>query len=234
MKEQQQAFLDAGQPIISVDTKKKELIGNFANRGQIWAKEPVRVNAHDFRSDAECIAAPYGVYDPKRNTGFVFVGTSSDTPEFSVDAICEWWRRNHRHYPGARKLLILADSGGSNGCRPRLFKAMLQQRLADHFGITVTICHYPTGASKWNPVEHRLFGPISNNWAGVPLTSLKLMVRLIRETRNSSGLRVQATTTQRGYKTKQRVSNQVMKTLRILHHQACPQWNYTISPRCQN
>jgi hypothetical protein len=226
-------FHDAGLPVISVDTKKKELIGNFANRGRIWAKDPIPVNAHDFRSDAQCIAAPYGVYDAERNTGFVFVGTSSDTPAFAVDAICEWWRRNHLHYPGARKLLILADSGGSNGCRPRLFKAMLQERFADRYGMAVTICHFPTGASKWNPVEHRLFGPISDNWAGVPLSSLKLLVGLIRETRNKSGLRVQARMTRRVYKPHQKVSNKTMKSLRIAHHAPCSQWNYTISPRLQ-
>ena len=224
-------FTSTGQPIISVDTKKKELIGNFANRGQLWSNAPLNVHAHDFRGDAECIAAPYGIFDPTRNSGFVFIGTSADTPTFAVDAVCCWWRCNQKHYSGAQKLLVLADSGGSNGCRSRVYKKMLQEKMADRFGIEVTVCHYPTGSSKWNPVEHKLFGPISGNWAGVPLRSLKLMVGLIKETTNDGGLTVGAKTTTKIYPKGIKVSNKEIKELALTHHDVCPKWNYTIRMR---
>jgi len=210
------------------------LIGNFANRGQIWTGDAIGVNAHDFRSDAECIAAPYGIYDVTRNTGFVFIGTSSDTPEFAVDAIRQWWLRNKKHYPRSRKLLILADSGGSNGCRPRLFKKMLQEKMADEFGIKVSVSHYPTGTSKWNPIEHKLFGPISNNWAGVPLTSLSLMIRFIRETKNKSGLSVSAILNRKTYSKGRKVSDREMIKLNIKKNEVCPKWNYSIMPRAKH
>jgi hypothetical protein len=192
------------------------------------------VNAHDFRSDAKCIASPYGIYDLTRNAGFVFVGTSSDTPEFAVDAIREWWRRNRKHYPSAKQLLILADSGGSNGCRPRLFKKMLQDRMADEFDLEIQVCHYPSGASKWNPVEHRLFGPISKNWSGVPLNSLKLMLGLIRETTNDGGLTVSASLARKTYAKGKKVTNAEMEEIQITRHEVCPLWNYTISPKTTN
>lgn len=224
-------FLAAGLPVISVDTKKKELIGNFANRGQTWAAEPIKVNAHDFPSDAKCRAAPYGVYDLTRNTGFVFVGTSSDTPEFAVAALREWWLRNREHYPEAKRILILADSGGSNSCRSRMFKKMLQETLADEFGLAVKVCHYPRGASKWNPVEHRLFSPISGNWAGVPLVSLKLLLGFIRKTTTAAGLRVNALLCRKKYRKGKKVSDREMSELLISRPEICPQWNYTIHPR---
>lgn len=207
------------------------MVGNFANRGQVWSDTPLQVNAHDFRSDAECIASPYGIYEVGRNKGFVCIGTSSDTPEFAADAIREWWLHAREIYPCATKLLILADSGGSNGCRPRLFKQQIQERLADEFGLQITVCHYPTGTSKWNPVEHRLFSAISGNWAGVPLASLNLMVGLIKDTTNKAGLSVDAVVTEKTYLTGKRVTNREMKLLNIEHHNPCPQWNYTIRPR---
>jgi Rhodopirellula transposase DDE domain len=148
-------FADAGLPIISVDTKKKELIGNFANAGATWSWTGDPVNAHDFRQDAQCRAAPYGIYDVLANRGHVTVGTSADTPLFAVDAIAGWWAKEGMwRHGGADMLLILADAGGSNGYRPRLWKLGLQEKLADRYGLMVTVCHYPTGASKWNPVEH--------------------------------------------------------------------------------
>ena len=224
-------FLSARQPVISIDTKKKELIGNFMNRGARWRRDPVSVNAHDFRQDAECIAAPYGIYDVARNHGLIYVGTSSDTAEFATDAISHWWRtQGMRHYSEARKLLILADAGGSNNCRSRLFKREVQTKLADRFGLKVTLCHYPTGASKWNPVEHRLFGPISCQWAGIPLRSLDLMLECIRDTSTSSSLRVCAKHTTKKYKKGLKVTDVEMKRIRLARHDICPDWNYTISP----
>jgi hypothetical protein len=223
-------FLNAGLPVISVDTKKKELIGDFKNAGRRWRDSSVEVHAHDFRKDARCIAAPYGVYDIGRNHGSVYVGTSADTPEFAVGAIRHWWRRQGaRHYPHGR-LLILADAGGSNNCRSRLFKREIQERLADAFQLEVTLCHYPTGASKWNPVEHRLFGPISCQWAAEPLRSLDVMLELIRDTKTNTGLRVCATTTAKRFRKGIQVSNAEMSAIRIHRHETCPVWNYTIQP----
>jgi Rhodopirellula transposase DDE domain len=179
-------------PIVSVDTKKKELVGNFANGGAVWVDQPLEVNAHDFVSEAVCRAVPYGLYDLLANRGHVVVGTSADTPDFAVDAVSRWWvQYGCKRYREAERLLILADSGGSNGCRPRLWKRRLQG-LADWYGLEVTVCHYPRGASKWNPVEHRLFSQISRNWAGVPLRTPALMLALLRGTRTEAGLQVTA------------------------------------------
>jgi len=186
-------FRSAGLPILSVDTKKKELVGNFGNPGAVWVEEPYAVNAHDFLSDAQYRAVPYGLYDVLANKGHVVVGTSADTPAFAVDAIARWWVRcGCKRYRDAGELLILADSGGSNGCRPRLWKQRLQVLLADAYDLDVTVCHYPRGASKWNPVEHRLFSQVSRNWAGEPLRSPERMLSLLRGTRTQSGLTVTA------------------------------------------
>jgi hypothetical protein len=161
----------------------------------------------------------------------VYVGTSADTADFATDAIRHWWRtQGMRHYAEADKLLILADAGGSNSARSRLFKREVQAKLADSFGLEVTLCHYPTGASKWNPVEHRLFGPISCQWAGVPLRSLDLMLEKIRDTSTETGLRVCATRTNKRYAKGVKVSNAEMKRIRLRRHEICPDWNYTISP----
>jgi hypothetical protein len=225
-------FAEAGLPILSVDTKKKELIGNFANAGAAWALAGEEVNAHDFRQDASCRAAPYGIYDWLANRGHVTVGTSADTPAFAVDAIAGWWSREGvRRYPDADWVLILADAGGSNSCRARLWKWCLQERLADRYRLVVTVCHYPTGASKWNPVEHRLFGPISTNWAGRPLRTLETMLGLIRGTKTQTGLRVTARQAAKVYHTGVKVSDRQMDSLDIEYHATCPQWNYTLWPR---
>ena len=168
---QRKMFQRAKMPTISVDTKKKELIGDFRNAGRKWDDQPEQVNAHDFPQDAECRAVPYGIYDTSRNEGHVCVGTSADTPQFAVRAIRRWWRsKGAKRYANAKGILIEADAGGSNGCRPRLWKTELQ-RWANEDGLEITVCHYPRGASKWNPVEHRLFSPISRNWAGQPMSS---------------------------------------------------------------
>lgn len=225
------SFRDEDLPVISVDAKKKELIGNFANRGVAWVRQPYEVNAHDFVRDALCRATPYGVYDVLAKRGHVTVGTSATTPEFAVAVVAHWWGRyGCRRYRDAGEVLILADAGGSNGCRPRLWKAQLQERLADRFGLWVTVCHYPTGASKWNPVEHRLFGPISAHWAGVPLRTPEVLLGEIRGTQ-SGELVVTADWDDRRYEKGIKVTNQAMQELVIERHEICPQWNYTIKPR---
>ena len=224
-------FTELGLPIISVDGKKKELIGNFKNAGATWRRQPEEVNVYDFASDAECRATPYGIYDLLAGRGHVCVGTSSDTPAFAVEAIGSWWSRfGCKRYRGADELLILADGGGSNGHRPRLWKARLQERVADRYGLHVTVCHYPTGASKWNPVEHRLFGPVSINWAGQPLRSLETMLGWVRGT-EVGGVGVTASLDQSTYPTKVKVTREEMQRLDLERHEVCPDWNYTIGPR---
>jgi hypothetical protein len=217
------ALRDAGLPILSVDTKKKELIGNFAHAGATWRQEADAVNGHDFLSDAQYRGVPYGRYDVRANQGHVIGGTSADTPQFAAEAVARWWARIGCHrYRGVGDLLVLADSGGSNGCRPRMWKWGLQEWLADRYGLTVTVCHYPTGASKWNPVEHRLFGPISVNWAGVPLRTPALMLGFLRGTTTATGLRVSAEWWERTYTTGVKVTNAEMKELNIDHPPLCP------------
>jgi len=224
-------FRAAGLPILSVDTKKKELVGNFGNEGTTWVEEPFEVNVHDFPTDARCKAVPYGLYDVLANKGHVVVGTSSDTPAFAVDAVARWWLRcGCKRYRDAGELLLLADSGGSNGCRPRLWKERLQTLLADRYGLHVTVCHYPRGASKWNPVEHRLFSQISRNWSGVPLETPERMLALIRGTKTATGLTVTAEWTEQKYPRGVAVTNAQMKELDIKHYGPCPQWCYTIKP----
>jgi hypothetical protein len=226
-----ESFEGLGLPIISVDGKKKELIGNFKNPGATWRDEPEEVNVYDFLTDAECRATPYGIYDLQAQRGHICVGTSSDTPAFAVEAIGSWWELDGcKRYRGADELLILADGGGSNGHRPRLWKARLQERIADRYGLHVTVCHYPTGASKWNPVEHRLFGPVSINWAGQPLRSLDILLGWVRGTK-VGGVGVTAILDRATYPTKVKVSRAEMEQLDLERHEVCPAWNYTINPR---
>lgn len=229
---QRQRFQAAGLPIISVDTKKKELIGNFKNAGQAWNREAEAVNVHDFPQDALGRAVPYGIYDVINNRGTVYVGSSADTPRFAVDAITRWWADNGRAvFPQAAEVLILADAGGSNGYRSRVWKQQLQEQLSDRHGLTVTVCHYPTGCSKWNPIEHRLFSHISLNWAGHPLRTWDTLLAYARGTTTDTGLEVQAFLQDRLYENGQSVSNAEMKTLNLERHTVCPQWNYTIRSR---
>lgn len=189
------------------------------------------MNAHDFPGAAACKATPYGVYDPERNLGHVCVGTSGNTPDLAADAIRDWWRRHgRRHYPDATAVLIEADGGGSNGSRSRVFKLRLQE-FADETGLAVTVCHYPPGASKWNPIEHRLFSQISATWAGIVLSTLAVLVGLIRRTATATGLRVTTRVMTKAYPTGRKVTAAEFRAIRLTRHATCPQWNYTIHPR---
>jgi len=226
-----ESFESTGNPIISVDTKKKELIGLFANSGRVWTREPVAAYDHDFRSNASEIAVPYGIYDVIANTGAVIVGTSSETPAFAVHSIMTWWRYRGRHlYPGKQKLLILADCGGSNGYRPRAWKYEIQENLSNRYGLTVTVAHYPTGASKWNPIEHRLFSEISKNWTGRPLDSLETLLKYIQTT-TAGGLEVRSYLDRAEYVKGVKISDAEMKELALKFASTLEKWNYTISPK---
>lgn len=234
IRDQQSVALAAGQPVISIDTKKKELIGQFKNAGQVWCQEAVAVQSHDFPQDADGRAVPYGIYDVGANRAIIYVGTSGDTPTFAVDNIARWCASEiGTRYPQASQVLILADDGGSNGSRSRVFKVHLQRHIADRFGLTVTVCHFPTGASKWNPIEHRVFSEISKTWAGCPLDSVATVLQYIDATKTQTGLHVQAVLVTETYAPGLRVSNAELGQVNIQQHTTCPTWNYTIYPRTQ-
>jgi hypothetical protein len=234
LRAQRAAHLATGQPVISVDTKKKELIGNFKNAGRIWCQQAERVNVHDFPAEAVGRAVPYGIYDLAHNCGTVYLGQSGDTPAFAVDNIAHWCRtelpERYTQVPVTR-LLIEADSGGSNSARSRVWKHQLQGKVADAFGLSVTVCHYPTGTSKWNPIEHRLFSEISKTWAGCPLRSFELAQHYIATTSTVTGLSVRVHLVTVEYKTGLQVSAAEMAALLLQPHLICTQWNYTIYPR---
>ena len=225
-------FETRGLPVVSVDTKKKELIGRFKNPGVAWNREPVEVNDHDFPSDALGKAVPYGVYDVQANLGTLYIGTSRDTAEFAVDTIERWWREEGRHrYPNATELMILADGGGSNGSTNRAWKHGLYHKLAEPYGLAVTVVHYPPGASKWNPIEHRLFSAISNNWRGRPLDSYETVLNYVRTTTTKTGLEVQAHIVDRNYEKGVKITDAQMRGVPITrHHDDLPKWNYAIAP----
>ena len=225
-------FRRQGRPIISVDTKKREMIGSFKNPGAKWAKAATPVNDHDFRTNAVGVAISYGIYDVQANRGHLVVGTSHDTSEFAGDALALWWKREGRdRYPDADRILILADCGGSNGNRAVAWKCALQEKLCDTFGLRVTVAHYPPGASKWNPIEHRLFSEISKNWAGQPLTSYETMLKHIRTTKTRHGLSVTATFRRGSYPTGSKPSAERRSRVRLRLHSSLPAWNYTVTPR---
>jgi hypothetical protein len=224
--------LKAGTPVISVDTKKKELVGNYANAGRQWrpVDMAVRVQGHDFPSPDVPRAYPYGIYDVGRNEGFVNVGTDHDTAAFAASSIRGWWRAEGRRlYPGAREIVITADSGGSNGPRLRLWKLELQ-RFANETGLTLSICHFPPGTSKWNKVEHRLFSFISSNWRGEPLHDYETIVKLISRTTTATGLKVVCRLDRRKYATGRQVSDAEMKTVCLERNRFHGDWNYVIKP----
>ena len=220
--------LARGVPIISVDAKKKEIVGCFKNPGAAWSAQARLVNDHDFASESEGKAIPFGIYDLSANRGTVYVGTSSDTAEFAIDAIEAWWIGEAcARYQGAKELTILADGGGSNGTTNRLWKVCLHG-FAERHGLTITVAHYPPGASKWNPIEHRLFSEISKNWAGRPLDSYQTILNYLCTTRTKTGLQVQAHLLDKLYVTGRKVSDAEMRRLPITR--GAQRWNYTVFP----
>jgi transposase len=227
------AALAAGEPVISVDTKKKELVGDFKNGGREWQPpgQPEEVRVHDFVIPELGRVSPYGVYDLAANAGWVSVGIDHDTAAFAIASIRRWWQgAGQGRYPGARRLLITADGGGSNGARLRLWKRELQQ-LADETGLTISVCHFPPGTSKWNAIEHRLFSFISQNWRGKPLVSYAVILSLIAATTTATGLTVESVLDTDTYPTGQKVSDAQMATLRIERAAFHGEWNYTIHPQ---
>jgi hypothetical protein len=225
-------FIRQGDPIVSVDAKKRELVGNFRNAGMAWKQEAMHTLANDFRSDAKGIAIPYGLYDPVANRGLVVVGTSRETPAFAADGVVTWWQHEgQKRYQQSKRLLILADGGGGNRSSSRVWREHLQEKLCDRYGLTVTVCHYPPGASKWNPVEHCLFNHISRNWEGEPLESFEKTLKFIRTTTTDMGLKVRAFLNTKTYPTGVKISDERMKSLSIRNGRALPKWNYTIKPR---
>lgn len=224
-------FLKRGWPMISIDSKKKELIGNFKNAGRSWRRKAREVLDHDFPSLALGRGIPYGIYDEGQNAGFVLLGMSHETSEFAIAAIRSWWRIVGRQlYPEAKRLGIEADCGGANGNRLWRWKIALQQ-LADELNLIITIGHFPSGASKWNPIEHRMFNLISANWAGEPLTSYETALKFIRSTRASTGFHCRALLDTTIYETKIKVTEEQKAWLKLIRHKVLPKWNYTIRPR---
>ena len=229
---QVKGLLATGDPVISVDAKKKELVGPFKNGGRTWRPKgkPQEVNTKDFPSLAEGKALPYGVYDTGQNRAVVNVGVTHDTAEFAVESIRRWWKLDgQKSYPAAQRLLICADAGGSNGNRLRAWKLNLQQ-MANQIQIPITVCHYPPGTSKWNKIEHRLFSFISLNWRGQPLINYETIINLIGGTKTRTGLKVQAVLDTNEYETGIKVPDKEFEKIKIRHHKVRPAWNYTISP----
>ena len=226
-------FVSKKQPVISVDTKKKELIGNFKNQGQIWTKkgQAKHVNAYDFPSFAKGKVVPYGAYDINLNKGFVNVGISSDTSEFAVESIRQWWKQlGKKHYPKAKKLLITADSGGSNGYRNRGWRYFLNQ-FAKETGFEITVLHFPPATSKWNKIEHRMFSFISMNWKGEPLTDYEVIINFIKNTTTEKGLEIFARLDRKKYEKGKKFSDDEMSKIKIDCHELFPMWNYTINSK---
>jgi transposase len=232
INDQVRRHLRRGEPVVSVDTKKKELIGNYKNGGREWrpAGEPEEVETYDFIDPKAGKAIPYGIYDVRLNRGFVSVGIDADTAAFAVAALRSWWRmEGAKAYPKARRLLVCADAGGSNGYRVRQWKVELA-RLAEDEGISITVCHFPPGTSKWNRIEHRLFSAISTNWRGQPLTSHEVVVNLIGATTTRTGLKVRAKLDRRSYPKGVKYSKKDIEALPLEPHKFHGEWNYTVRP----
>ena len=232
INEQVLAFQRRGQPAISVDTKKKELVGDFKNAGREWRPraQPEEVRVHDFRDPKMPKAIPYGVYDLTRNEGWVSVGIDHDTARFAAASITRWWRKmGRKRYPQAEELLITADGGGSNSSRTRLWKVVLQE-LADDLGLQITVCHFPPGTSKWNKIEHRMFCHITQNWRGRPLTSYAVIVQLIGNTRTTAGLKIRSELDEHVYPLKETVTAEQMAHVRLTTATFHGEWNYTVTP----
>jgi hypothetical protein len=223
-------FLKRKMPVLSIDCKKKELIGQFRNPGRTWRQQPLQVLETDFPRDAKGKAVPYGIYDVEYNEGYMVVGVSHETAEFARNAIQRWWLEiGQARYPGCHQLLLQADSGGANACDSWLWKAALQA-LADQFDLTIMVNHYPTGASKWNLIEHRMFCIISQNWAGQPLDSYETMLKFIRTTKTQTDFRCLAYFDRRKYQCKLKLSKEEKAGLNLHHYRLFPEWNYTIKP----
>ena len=223
-------FLKRKLPVLSVDCKKKELIGQFRNPGRTWRQQPLQVLETDFPSDAKGKAVPYGIYDVQSNEGYMVVGVSHETAEFAIRAIQRWWLEvGQARYPGCCHILLQADSGGANACDSWLWKAALQT-LADRFGITIRVNHFPAGASKWNLIEHRMFCIISQTWAGQPLDSYETMLKFIRTSTTQTGFRCLAHFDRRNYPSKQKISSDEKAKLNLHYDRLFPKWNYTIKP----
>lgn len=232
INKQTKAFQFKGQPVISVDTKKKELIGDFKNAGREWRPKgnPEKVRTYDFQDKELGKGIPYGVYDITANKGWVSVGIDHDTAEFAGETIKRWWSKmGSREYPDATELLIIADGGGSNGSRSRLWKVVLQ-RLADKTGLSISVCHFPPGTSKWNKIEHRMFSYISQNWRGKPLISREIMVNLIGSTATQAGLKIKAQLDKKTYKTGIKVSDKELAEINLEKNEFHGEWNYQVSP----
>jgi len=242
IKKTRKKFSKKKLPILSVDTKKKDLIGNFKSNGTRYKKEDDLTNDHDFAHYGVGKSFPYGILDDERNEGFVYVGqalwdkkkkkfTSSDTPEFAAECIAKWWKDyGQTRYPTADEILILADSGGSNGYRPYMWKVKLHELLCNKLGMKITVCHYPPGASKWNPIEHRLFSEISKNWQGTPLKSFEIVLKYIRTTKTKTGLKVKAQLVKKKYKKGVTISKEDFKKINIMPSRFMPNWNYSLLP----
>jgi hypothetical protein len=233
INQQVRAFQRRGQPVVSVDTKKKELIGDFKNAGREWHPkgEPEKVRSKDFPDKALGKGIPYGVYDLRANTGWVSVGIDHDTAQFAVETLRRWWQHmGTRVYPKAKELLVTADAGGSNGYRPRLWKVALQE-LADDIGLCISVCHFPPGTSKWNQIEHRMFCHITENWRGKPLVSRAVIVNLIGSTKTRTGLTIKAELDVNTYPTGIKVSDEELTAVRIKKDKFHSDWNYTLLPR---
>jgi hypothetical protein len=228
---QRRRFQKRGNPAISIDTKKKEWVGLFKNPGRTWRQQPIDVSDHDFPSLASGRAIPFGIYDAWRKSGFVVVGISNETAAFAGAAVSCWWEDHGRWcYPQAHHWLIEADGGGANNARTWAWKWALQQ-LADHWGVTITVVHYPPGASKWNPIEHRLFSHISANWQGEPLRDYDTVLGFIRTTTTVTGLRCRAVLDTTHYPTRVKITEEQKRSIRMKRSKVLPQWNYTIYPR---
>ncbi len=240
IQETRSEFNKLANPAISVDTKKKEPVGNFKNPGTRYKREADLTNDHDFLTYAKGKAALYGVYDEQENRGFVSIGmfskegkgfSSSDTPEFAVESIERWWiHEGSKTYHNTNKILIEADAGGSNGYRPHMWKVKLQELLCDRHGLEVTVCHYPPGASKWNLIEHRLFSEITKNWQATPLKDYETVLKYTKSTKTTTGLRVNAMLVDKKYKKNIKASKDDLKKLNIKPHEVNPSWNYTLYP----
>lgn len=220
----------AGQPVISVDAKKKEHIGNFYREGRLYTKEPIRVNDHDFPSAAEGVVLPHGIYDVARNQGHVNLGVSHDTSEFACDSIARWWReQGRRHYPQATRLLMLCDGGGSNSANRHVFKEELQ-KLADRLDLEIRVAHYPPYCSKYNPIEHRLFPHVTRACQGVVFDSVKTVAELMEGTHTSAGLEVTVAILDKVYETGRKVAADFKKTMKLVFDEFLPKWNYRAVP----